>query len=513
MASAKVASQITREIAMLVGNRRRLSLSPDGMPREAVLAGGTFPGPLIKGTKGDMFKINVIDKLTNETMKKSTSIHWHGFKQHDSNWADGVAWVTQCPITTGQSFEYQFQDPDQAGTFWYHSHLSTQYCDGLRGPMVVYDPHDPYQTLYDVDDETTIITLADWYHTAAALLPVPAFSDATLINGLGRYPGGPASSLAVITVEHGKRYRFRLINISCDPNYVFTIDGHDMTIIEVDGVNHQPLNVDSIQIFAGQRYSFILNANKAVGNYWVRAAPDQPNQPKLVGFEGGINSAILRYVGAANDEPTTEQETSVNPLNEVDLHPLVNPAAPGKPWPGGADIVIPLNLTYNVDDLHFYINNHTFQPPNAPVLLQILSGAKSAQELLPEGDVYSLPLNKVVEIVIPPGSAVGGPHPMHLHGHSFSVVRSAGSSTYNYLDPVRRDVVSIGTVANDSVTIRFKTDNSGPWFLHCHIDFHLDAGFAVVMAEDIAGTQHANTVPQAWNELCPSYDALPIGQQ
>jgi FtsP/CotA-like multicopper oxidase with cupredoxin domain len=40
----------------------------------------------------------------------------------------------------------------QAGTFWYHSHVSTQYCDGLRGPLVVYDPQDPHADLYDIDD-------------------------------------------------------------------------------------------------------------------------------------------------------------------------------------------------------------------------------------------------------------------------------------------------------------------------------------------------------------------------
>ena len=38
------------------------------------------------------------------------------------------------------------------GTFWYHSHYMTQYCDGLRGPLVIYDPDDPYLTSYDVDD-------------------------------------------------------------------------------------------------------------------------------------------------------------------------------------------------------------------------------------------------------------------------------------------------------------------------------------------------------------------------
>jgi iron transport multicopper oxidase len=46
-------------------------------------------------------------------------------------------------------------------------------------------------------------------------------------------------------------YRLRLVSISCDPNFTFSIDGHQMTIIEVDGVNHRPLLVDSLQIFAG----------------------------------------------------------------------------------------------------------------------------------------------------------------------------------------------------------------------------------------------------------------------
>lgn len=38
------------------------------------------------------------------------------------------------------------------GTYWYHSHFQAQYCDGLRGPLVIYDPDDPQANLYDVDD-------------------------------------------------------------------------------------------------------------------------------------------------------------------------------------------------------------------------------------------------------------------------------------------------------------------------------------------------------------------------
>ena len=45
----------------------------------------------------------------------TTAQHWHGLFQHTTNWADGPAWVTQCPITTGNSFLYDFRVPDQAG--------------------------------------------------------------------------------------------------------------------------------------------------------------------------------------------------------------------------------------------------------------------------------------------------------------------------------------------------------------------------------------------------------------
>lgn len=60
--------------------------------------------------------------------------------------------VTQCPIVGGNSFLYNFTATDQAGTFWYHSHYGTQYCDGLRGPLIIYDPEDPHADLYDVDN-------------------------------------------------------------------------------------------------------------------------------------------------------------------------------------------------------------------------------------------------------------------------------------------------------------------------------------------------------------------------
>ncbi|KIK56882.1 hypothetical protein GYMLUDRAFT_46777 [Collybiopsis luxurians FD-317 M1] len=485
-------------------------IQPDGFNRSGVLAEGVFPGPVITGQKGDNFQINVIDQLTNGTMLLSTSIHWHGLFQKSTNWADGYvpAFVNQCPIAAGDSFLYNFNVPGQAGTFWYHSHLSTQYCDGLRGPLVIYDPEDPYASLYDVDDDSTVITLADWYDVPAPEAGAVPTADATLINGLGRSVNGPADApLAVINVVQGTRYRFRLVSISCDPNFIFSIDGHTFTIIEADGVNHQPVVADSIQIFAAQRYSFILNANQSVDNYWVRA---NPNVGAGTGFAGGINSAILRYSGAPIAEPTTSS-TASNQLQETSLVPLDSPGAPGNATIDGADIN--LNLVLGFSGGKFTINGVTFVPPTVPVLLQILSGTIAATDLLPTGSVYSLPLNSVIQLTFNTAAvaAIGGPHPFHLHGHTFDVIRSAGSQTYNYANPPRRDVVSTGA-ATDNVTIRFTTDNPGPWFLHCHIDWHLEAGFAIVFAEDAPDVAATNPVPDAWNQLCPIYNNLTSAQ-
>ncbi|OJA14707.1 hypothetical protein AZE42_04374 [Rhizopogon vesiculosus] len=393
-------------------------IAPDGFARSATLAGGIFPGPLIKAQKNDHFRIRVVNQLRDKTMPLSTSVHWHGIRQKKTNWADGVAFITQCPIPSNGSFLHRFSAPGQTGTYWYHSHFSTQYCDGLRGPIVIYDPEDPHKDLYDVDDENTVITLSDWYHDPSSKLNQivgAVTNNSTLINGLGRYPNGPKSPLAVINVEQGLRYRFRVI------------------------------------------------------------------------------------------DPTSTGGPYVMPFNEAKLVPLQSMPVPGVPEIGKADVSI--NLAAGNVNGFFTMNNVTYQNPPMPVLLQMLSGARHPSDLLPNGTVYELPSNKVIEITIPDtGAAPGGPHPMHLHGHNFAVVRVAGNKTANFVNPIWRDTVSMGS-AGDNVTIRFVTDNPGPWFFHCHIDFHLLKGFAVVMAEarnEIS--QVAASIPPAWGELCSPND-------
>ncbi|KAJ3524597.1 hypothetical protein NMY22_g10928 [Coprinellus aureogranulatus] len=130
----QLATSVVGEVLLPITNVHiaNKAIEPDGFTRSAVLAGGSpsslaFPGPLIINVKGLPFLLNVVDSLTDTTMLRSTSIHWHGFFQKGSAWADGPAGVTQCPIAPGHSFLYKFNTAGQAGTFWYHSHHLSQY--------------------------------------------------------------------------------------------------------------------------------------------------------------------------------------------------------------------------------------------------------------------------------------------------------------------------------------------------------------------------------------------------
>ncbi|KAF9264305.1 laccase [Marasmius fiardii PR-910] len=485
-------------------------VSPDGFERSAIVAGEGFPGQLITVNKTDSVNIAVHNRLTDPTMRRSTSIHWHGFFQARTSYADGPAFVNQCPIPPGNDFHYVFDIAGQSGSYWYHSHLSSQYCDGLRGVFIVYDPDDPLKHLYDVDDESTIITLADWYHEVApdaqlkffktGVVPVP---NSGLINGRGRYVGGPLVPYAVINVEQGKRYRFRLVSLSCRPFFTFSIDSHNITAIEFDGVEHDPVIAQNVDVFAAQRVSVVLEANQPVDNYWIRAPSTGGTSPDL---DPKLIRAVLRYKGAPDVEPTTA-DTPGPKLNEADMHPIAQ-EAPGKLGSDPADVAFNLAVT-NPNPPFFDINGISFIPPTVPVLLQILSGASAPEDVLPSEQIFWIPPNKTIEVSIPGGGA----HPFHLHGHNFDIVRVSNSNVTNYVNPPRRDVVAVN---GGNMTFRFKSDNPGAWFLHCHIDWHLEAGLAIVFGESPAenrqGPQSQITTKE-WEQLCPEYNALQPEEQ
>ena len=117
----------------------------------------------------------------------------------------------------------------------------------------------------------------------------------------------------------------------------------------------------------------------------------------LTGFLGEINFAILHYTTSESAGPPSTpglKPKSLLPLDESHLHPLENLGALKEPYQGSTDVVLNLELSLDKVTNKFTINNTTFLPSSVPVLLQILSGKRWADELLLRGSIYVLPPKK-----------------------------------------------------------------------------------------------------------------------
>jgi len=74
----------------------------------------------------------------------------HGIRQITSGWADGPAYVTQCPIQTNQSYTYNFTIVGQRGTLLWHAHISWLRAT-IYGPIIILPKHNesyPFQKPY-----------------------------------------------------------------------------------------------------------------------------------------------------------------------------------------------------------------------------------------------------------------------------------------------------------------------------------------------------------------------------
>ncbi|KAI7388268.1 laccase-like multicopper oxidase [Hortaea werneckii] len=259
---------VTRQYDWTVTNT---TLSPDGVELPLLVVNGQFPGPTIEANWGDWIEVTVHNQLVGE-YEEGTSIHWHGFLQTGTPYYDSTPGISQCPIAPGKSFTYRFR-AELYGTSWWHSHYSSQYVNGLSGPIVVYGPD---SDSYDID--VGPVMLSDWFHDYYDNLLIdifyatetcdphcPPMSDNMLINGKNNYPCNetektctPNAGLANFKFETGKKHRLRLVNHAAEAIVFFSIDGYDMTVISNDFVSVEPYKTDLVILGVGQRTDVIV---------------------------------------------------------------------------------------------------------------------------------------------------------------------------------------------------------------------------------------------------------------
>ncbi|XP_076161492.1 uncharacterized protein LOC143143742 [Ptiloglossa arizonensis] len=283
-----------------------------------------LPGPPIEVCLNDY----VIVDVKNAAIGTELTLHWHGIFQNGYQYYDGVPYVTQCPIPSSTSFRYQFK-VQNAGTHFYHSHMSTYMLDGQFGSLIVRSPPslEPHKDEYDEDSIT--IFLCDWMHQMSFRY-FPGFyrhdlgqtAETILINGMGNWTDPVTkqttnADLATFEVEAGKRYRIRIINsfsTVCLAEY--SVENHDCTIIAQDGANVKAKKVDVLISAAGERVDCVLNANQPVRSYWIQVRGLGECKTKKV-----QQLAILRYKGAPS-RPSTPPPTYDNVPQGIIYNPL-----------------------------------------------------------------------------------------------------------------------------------------------------------------------------------------------
>lgn len=497
-------------------------------PRRAIGINGVYPPPVININQSDSFTINFKNTFNDG---RATALHSHGMFFNNTGYFDGAASVTQCPIPDGGSIAYQpLNSPlspagrqAQWGTFWTHGHYDGQYVDGLRTPAIIHADNEPHK----YDDDFTII-LADWYHREHHDLIVNEFLNVKNPTGAEPIPdsglvyfahtakGANAEYLpgynenATLSFEPGKTYRLRLINMAALSMFHFWIEGHNMSIIEADGVDMQPFPVDTVSLSVAQRYSVLVTARNDTSQNWPIHFNLDPSMYDSVPPTLNLNlTSTLSYKEGnpmGSDRPTIDydyfDDTALVP---VIVEPQLN-----------ADVTFVTSFdftTYSDGKNYAAFNGTSFVSALTPTLFTAMSMPTNetslAQVYGPNSNAVVVDHLKAFEIEII--NLDKGNHPFHLHGHHFQVVHKSQDITSDdpelnpprkegQANPMRRDTVLIP--AGGSASLRLVADNPGAWFLHCHIDFHLTSGLAMVVIEAPEQIQKNLNVPSYMYQQC-----------
>lgn len=261
-----------------------------GAPRMATVLNGSLPAPTLRWREGDTVTLRVTNRLP-----EMTAIHWHGILLPYG--MDGVPGISFPGIAPGETFVYRFK-VQQTGTYWYHAHTLHEQT-GLYGAIII-DPaqgnpvraeRDYVMLLSDWTDEEPLTlfkklrkqsdyynfnqpTVADFFRDASRdglqsaldkrrmwnqmrmnptdLADVSGYTYTYLMNGTA--PAGNWTGL----FRPGERVRLRVINAGAASFFDVRIPGLELTVIQTDGQDVEPVTVDEFRIGPGETYDVIV---------------------------------------------------------------------------------------------------------------------------------------------------------------------------------------------------------------------------------------------------------------
>ncbi|KAG8376916.1 hypothetical protein BUALT_Bualt09G0113900 [Buddleja alternifolia] len=492
---------------------------------------GMFPGPKIVAREGDQVLVNVVNHVTN-----NVTIHWHGIRQLRSGWADGPAYVTQCPIQTGQSYLYNFTITGQRGTLFWHAHISWLRST-LYGPIIILPRRNESYPFRKPYKEVPVIFGEWWNADPEAVINQalqtgggPNVSDAYTINGLpGPFYNCSSKHTFKLRVKPGKTYMLRLISAAMNDELFFSIANHTMTIVEADAVYIKPFTTNVLLITPGQTTNVLLETKP----YYPNATFLMAARPYFTGqgtFDNSTVAGFLEYEHPSGQsfnkrmkifKPSLPPVTSTgfvanftkkfrslnNPKYTARVPQIVDkrffftiglgsspcPQNSTCQGPNGTKFAAAINNvsfalpTTAMLQAYFFKNSNGVYKTDFPTYPRSpfnYTGTPPNNTKVSNGThLVVLRFNTTVELILQDTSILGAEsHPLHLHGFNFFVVGEGFGNydpnkdprNFNLVDPIERN--TIGVPAGGWVAIRFLADNPGVWFMHCHFEVHTSWG-------------------------------------
>lgn len=502
-----------------------------GKSVQALAINHHIPGPTLHFKEGDTVTINVYNHL-----KEDTTIHWHGLIVPWN--MDGVEYVSQAPITSGNVFHYHFT-LKQSGTYWYHAHAGLEEQEGLYGAIII-DPIQPPDFQYNKE---FAIVLSDWINTPAnqvlanlkktgdyyssqfplqsslmqfmksyrAATPndkpkiLNAYAmmqsmrmglydisdvayDAFLLNGQSNtYPWTEQ-------VKVGDVVRLRFIDAGGSTIFHVKIPGVTFQLVSVDGKDIQPLERDHFDIAPGETYDVLVKIQKKQPYIIYAESTDTSGaafgalvteKKQRVDYTAVTPFPVPLLMGMEQNASSSMKQSSAHsdhlstqtatPSHDQSMAGMENMDMASMAMPATPSTINEPTTTLNTPYQEFQSPVKT-NDPNVPVqeINMVLSGYMNRYIWFING----VPEYEAAPIIIEPGKRyrfVFTNRSMMNHPMHLHGHWMILRNGHGAYDPL---VHTLNVPPGATIVADFDADASGQWYFHCHNAFHMMSGMA-----------------------------------
>ena len=420
----------------------------------------TYLGPIIRTRMNQKVRIH----FKNDLPAKSI-IHWHGL--HVPAEMDGHPMYV---IPTGETFTYEFEVLNRAGTYWYHPHphgrTGHQVYGGLAGLFVVSDDEEDQLNLPKDELDIPLVIQDRSFSKDNQLIYLPRGMHDSMTGMLGDticVNGKPDYTLSVST----RIYRLRILNGSNSRIYKLAWkDGTPLTVIATDGgLLEKPIQKKYVVLGPAERIELWADFSKypvgtsleLVSKYLRDALQESGMGPRRMrrGMMGDVNLpngapfSVLKI-----DVTRKEKETRALPkkLSSIKRY-----------QPADTDNSDnPRRFSFFMRHMNGLINGRTFQMQEVAADERIRLNSTELWELSNDDPGMGMMMMPM-------------PHPVHLHGKQFQVVERRGALHSGYVDEGWKDTVLLMPGERARIVANF-SDFPGMFLYHCHILEHGDNG-------------------------------------